>query len=371
MRGLADISVTELFFFAFLFVAVALQTLGFAFGDMAYMGAVVLFGILLTTKILSERYSSRDYAVCLVMLGLGVFLAWRTHKYTVLLSAILLVAAHGMDVDRILRRFLSYKIISMLALFLLAAVGVLDVTTTQHYRALTGEFETRVSINGASGNILHLGLCTVCALYCYKGYRCITVKPVLLLMLANIFLYLSITRSVAGITMTTITLALFFLCSRMPRMERLIARLAPLIPAVFLASSVAIGLSYGQSELADFVNRLMTGRTVYDSYFLSTYGVSSFGTDYSQLILEGNFDNSYVYSLVIYGLVFTIVTFLCVTAVLCRNAAGGVSQKEFATCRIPGVWACREHVPERRGQSLAVLAASGPIRQWQRLGGGS
>lgn len=319
MRGHAYSSVTELFFFVFLFVTVAFQTLGFAFGDMAYMGAVALFSILLAVKVFSERYSAKDLTVCLIMLGLGTFLAWHTHKYTVLLSALLLVAAHGIDVDTILGRFLVFKTISLLALFLLAAVGVLDTATALHYRAVTGEFETRVFINGASGNILHLGLCTVCALYCYRRYRRITVKSVLLLMLANVSLYLSITRSVAGVAMTTMTLAMFLLCSRMPRLEKLVTCLAPFIPVVLLVSSVAIGLSYGQSEFANLVNRLMTGRTAYDNYFLTTYGVSLFGADYSQLISEGNFDNSYVYSLVIYGAVFTALLFVCVTTSLLRN----------------------------------------------------
>lgn len=321
MRGLANTSVMELFFFVFLFVTVAFQTLGFAFGDMVYMGAVALFGILLAVKVLSGRYSSKDLVVCLVMLGLGVFLAWHTHKYTVLLSVLLLVAAHGIDADIILERFLAFKTIALLALFLLAAVGVLDMTTAQHYRTVTGEFETRVFINGASGNILHLGLCTVCALYCYTRYGHVTVKSVLLLMLANVSLYLSITRSVAGVTMTTMTLAMFFFCSRMPRLERLVTCLAPFVPVVLLTSSVVIGFSYGQSEFADFVNRLMTGRTAYDNYFLTTYGVPLFGANYSQLISEGNFDNSYVYSLVVYGLVFTVLLFACVTALLFRNAS--------------------------------------------------
>lgn len=328
MRDFANISVMELFFFAFLFITVIFQTLGYAFGDMAYMGAVVLFGILLATKVLMGGYSSRDLVVCLVMLGLGVFLAWHTHKYTVLLSALLLVAAHGIDTDIILGRFLTYKMISLLVLFLLAAVGVLDTVTAQHYRTLTGEFETRVFINGASGNILHLGLCTVCTLYCYKRYKRITVKSFLLFMLIDIFLYQSITRSVAGVTMTAMTLTMFFFCSRMPRLERLVIRLAPFLPAVFLATSVAVGLSYGQSELVDFVNRLMTGRTAYDNYFLTTYGVSLFGANYSQLISEGNFDNSYVYSLVIYGLVFTVLLFACVTALLCRYSLGGCSSRK-------------------------------------------
>lgn len=371
MKELANTSVTELFFFVFLFVTVAFQTLGFAFGDMAYMGAVALFGILLAAKVLSGRYSSKDLAVCLVMLGLGAFLAWHTHKYTVLLSALLLVAAHGIDVDTILSRFLAFKTVSLLALFLFAAVGMFDMTTAQHYRAVTGEFETRVFINGASGNILHLGLCTVCALYCYKRYRHITLKSVLLLMLGNVSLYLLITRSMAGVAMTTMTLAMFFFCSRMPRLERLVMCLAPFVPAALLVSSVVLGFSYGQSELVDFINRLMTGRTAYDHYFLTTYGVSLFGADYSQLISEGNFDNSYVYSLVIYGLVFTVALLSVATAALHGNAAGGgVSQRDPSAARVPGVRARREHVPERGGQSLAVPSAPWPVRLLLCDGGG-
>ena len=139
-------------------------------------------------------------------------------------------------------------------------------------------------------------------------------------MLTNILLYLIITRSVAGVMMTGMTIAFFFLCSHLRSLEGVIVRVAPFVPVMLAVLSVVMGLSYGSSEIADFVNRLTTGRTSFDHYFLTTYGVSLFGADYAQLISEGNFDNSYVYSLVIYGLVFTVLLYGSVTVLLWRIA---------------------------------------------------
>ena len=320
MNVFTRVKVRDAFLYAFLAVAVSFSTLGYGFGDAIYLGLIALFGLFLAVRVLSGRYSSRDIAVFVIMVGLGVLLAYHTHKYTALLSSVLLVAACGVDANKLLREYYIIKAISFIALFLFAAVGIFDTSTVQHYRAIAEEFETRIYINGASGNVVHLGLCTISALYFYLNYQRKTWAPALWFMALNVVLYLTFTRSLTGVIMTTFAVILFSCCSHMPRIERTIVRFAPFIPVALLAYSVVMGLSYGSSEIADFVNRLMTGRTAYDHYFLTTYGVSLFGADYSDLISEGYFDNSYVYSLVIYGLVFTALLYGSVTVLLWRIA---------------------------------------------------
>lgn len=328
-RGvLSSVRVTDAFFYLFLLATVSLQTLGYGFGDVAYLGAVGFFGILLAVKVLVGRYSSRDIVVCVLLVALGAFLAYHTHKFTIILSAIILISTNGLDEDDVLGKYLAIKAIALAVLVLLAGLGVFDATAMQHYRSATGSFETRIIINGVSSNILHLGFCTVCALLLYKKYGHITLPVAAACMLANILLYLIVTRSVAGVMMTGVTITLFFLCSHLRRLEGIIIRISPFVPIMLAILSVVMGLSYGSSEIADFVNRLMTGRTAYDHYFLTTYGVSLFGADYAQLISEGNFDNSYVYSLVIYGGLFTALLYGSVTVLLWRIAfRGGSPQK--------------------------------------------
>ncbi len=350
---------TSIFFYMFLSVNVLPKTLGYDFDNAAYFWAVGLFGVPLIAAVLAKHYSLRNILVCIFLVGIGLLTAYHNGKYTIILSAIVLVSAYEMDEDNILSGYLAIKAVALVLLFVLAGLGVFETTTVQHYRAITGEFETRIRINGQSTNMIHLGLCTVCALHLYKRYSHINLSLVIMYMAANILLYQAITASMAGLIMTGLTIMLFYLCSHLHRLENAIVHLAPCVPVLLTLLSVAMGLSYGSSEIAEFVNRLMTGRTAYDHYFLTTYGVSLFDADYTQLISEGNFDNSYVYSLVVYGLVFTVALIACVTVALRRNVAqGGVSQKKPPATSLLGLWSCRKHVPERSGQPLTVPTPS-------------
>ena len=83
-------NVLDLFFFLMIGVCVFFQTWGYSFGDRGYVGAVALVGILVAAKMLSTHYGGRDLVVCIILLGLGFFYALYAHRYTVLLSALLL-----------------------------------------------------------------------------------------------------------------------------------------------------------------------------------------------------------------------------------------------------------------------------------------
>lgn len=95
-KSLGNINVLNLFFYLMLMVCVAFQTWGYSFGDRVYIGAVAAMGILVVAKVLSSHYTGRDLVICIVLLGMGLFFAARAHRYTVLLTAVLLIGAKDM-----------------------------------------------------------------------------------------------------------------------------------------------------------------------------------------------------------------------------------------------------------------------------------
>ncbi len=317
-RRLRDASVVDLLFYLMLLVCVVFQTWGYSFTDRAYMGSVVLMGILVVAKIASARYSASELIICAMLIGSGLFFAVRAHRYTLLLTAVLLIAAKGIDIDELLEKYLVIKTFALVALFLLAAVGVFDVTTVQHYRMNTGVFETRTFINGAQANSIHLGLFTVLVLWFYRKYGRITLAHLIACIVLDFVLYLGVTMSMAGLIMTAFGTALMYLCSRFKGVERVVVGLSPAIPFLFLAVALFAGFAYGSNGFLDALNRVSTGRIAYDHYWLTTYGISLFGADYSQLITEGNFDDSFIFVPVIYGAVFAAMLYGAVTALFLK-----------------------------------------------------
>lgn len=367
-KALGSMSVLDLFFFVMLAACVVFQTWGYSFNDKIYIGVVVLAGILAAAKMLASRYTARDLFVCVFLLGIGLFFALKAHRYTVLLSAVLLIAAKGVETRRLLTGLLGIKAFAIASLFVLAAVGVFGVETFQHYRMTSGEFETRTLINGAATNIVHLGFFTVAVLWLCLRYRRIRVHDVVVLLALDVTLYLGVTRSTAGVALSALAVLLIFTCSKSKGVEGAFLRLAPFVPFALMLIMVTLGYAYGSSGFMDFINKLSTGRIAYDHYWLTAYGPTLLGSDFAELTHEGNFDDSFVYVLVVYGIVFAALLYGAVTKLLVEMRQGGGSFRSTLGCAFPRLQRCGEHVPQRRCQPVAIPAHFRPLR-WAAEGG--
>lgn len=140
----------------------------------------------------------------------------------------------------------------------------------------------------------------------------------------NVALWHFMTMSTAGFAMTALLPTAMYLCARSERLAALELKLAPWLPFCLLGAAIATGLLYGRVEAFDAVNRLSTGRIAFDHYFLTTYGIPLFGSDFLALSLEGNFDDSFVYVPVVYGGAFALALYSAVTALLLRFKRRGV-----------------------------------------------
>ena len=321
--ALGGMGVLDLFFYILLAVCIVFQTWGYSFGDTTYIGAVALAGILAAAKMLASRYTGRDLIVCVVLLGVGLYFAAKAHRYTVLLTVVLIIAAKGIETRKLLTGFLGIKTVALVSFFVFAALGAFDVESVQHYRMTTGVFETRVLINGASTNILHLGFFTIATLWLCLKYERIRMGDVAVLLFLDGVLYLGVTRSTAGVALTAVAVLLIFASSKLKGLERSLLRLAPLAPFALMLVMVFLGYAYGSSGFMDFVNKLSTGRIAYDHYWLTTYGPTLLGSDFAELIGEGNFDDSFVYILVVYGFLFALLLYGAVTRLLIEIKRGG------------------------------------------------
>ena len=321
-NALGSMSVLDLFFFVMLAACVIFQTWGYSFSDRVYIGVVALTGILAAAKMLASRYTARDFIVCVFLLGIGLFFALKAHRYTVLLSAVLLIAAKGVETRRLLTGFLGIKAFAIASLIVLAAVGVFSVETFQHYRMTSGEFETRILINGAATNIVHLGFFTVVVLWLCLRYGRIRVRDVVVLLALDVTLYLCVTRSTAGVALSALAVLFMFTCSKSKGVEDAFLRLAPFVPFALMLIMLTLGYAYGSSGFMDFINKLSTGRIAYDHYWLTAYGPTLLGSDFAELISEGNFDDSFVYVLVVYGVIFAALLYGAVTKLLVEMRQG-------------------------------------------------
>lgn len=292
------------------------QTLGYTSGDDIYFTLTAISCVLLAVSALCREYDNHDLIILVSLTAMALVNMLLTGKYTVLLTALLLVAAKGMRIRTILHCVFTAKAICLPTLLLLGWLGVFPISSSQHYSAAADGFVTRVSINDSSTNIIHLGLCTLFALAIVLWRKQCGLPVLLVMMSANLALYFSLTRSVTGVMVTTAMLLIAALLRYSPGFASAFARVAWMLPAVCLLIFLYTGYTYQPSGWRGELDHLMTGRIRNNHWWLANYGPSIFGQ--SSMVTTVAFDNSVVYMVVRQGLVLTTVLFGSMTVMLYR-----------------------------------------------------
>ena len=289
------------------FVVTVMSTMGYENDDAMYKLAVVLCTLIQVFHAGDAKWSLRDIFLSMIILAGGVLSLFITKTATLLLTAILLVSSHEVRVELLLKSFLSAKVIGLVLLFLFGLIGVFDVTTVEHFKFSVGETYTRVRINGASTNVVHLSFATAVVLLLYFELGRVRLSHFILICGLNLVLYYGITRSYMGLVMTFFVVVAGLLLTYREGFGRVMTRWFGLLLPVCLLFSFATGLLYTHVGLMDKLDALMQGRIYYNHMFLTEYSLTPFGVDAS--VLHGNLDNSYITVLYKFGVLPFIALF--------------------------------------------------------------
>lgn len=297
---------TDALYCFYLFSVVLLSTLGMGASDVPYILTVAIGGVFALTRILTSKYDPRWFLSTLLLLLLASVEFAISKRFTLFLTVLLLVGAKDMNIKTILYAFLLAKIIGLLLMFLLVVVGIFKIEIYQYYKMATESFVQRVTVNGAATNVLHLSMLSIIFLVFYlkKGH--------LSYMLYIAFLFLNmvfeqITHSFLGLFLGTGGLFLFFVLQHSKKIRDLFIRLSIYLLPVIMLFSFGTAILYGSSPFVSVLDRIFQGRISYNHYFLTSTSPSLFG--HGMLTAEGNFDNSFVFVFVAYGLIAFILLF--------------------------------------------------------------
>lgn len=315
-HGLSSMPLADVLFLISYAIQCAGQTLGYTSGDSVYFILTAISCVLLAAGALCREYDDHDLIVLAAFTAVALVNMLLTGKFTVLLTALLLVAAKGMRIRTILGCVFVAKAVCLPLLLLFGWLGVFSISSSQHYSAAADGFVTRISINGSSTNIIHLGLCTLFALAIVLWRRHCGLPVLLCMMAANLALYFSLTRSVTGVMVTSAMLAVAALLKYSPGFAAVFDRMAWLLPTICLAIFLYTGYAYRSSGWIGELDHLMTGRIRNNHWWLTNYGPSVFGQ--SSTVTTVAFDNSVVYMIVRQGLVLTVILFGAMTVMLYR-----------------------------------------------------
>lgn len=313
--NVSSMRVVDLLYCAYLFSIVFMSTLGLSAGDNIYVASVGLGAVFAVIRFLAADFDPRFFLIAMGLGILGVVELVVSKRFTLLLTALLLVGAKDIDIKRVILTFLTAKIVGLLFVVLFVATGIYEVDFYQYFKMATGTYIQRVLVNGTSTNVMHLSFLTVVflTLYMKKGNCGIVVY---LVFAALNILCECITGSYIGLFLGMGGLLLFYALQYSEKIRGLFVRFSTAVLPLLIVFSFGTALLYGRNGFVGVLDRIFQGRIYYNNFFLSNYTASPFG--HGMLTAEGNFDNSYVFVFVAYGLVTFILLFGAMQLLTCQ-----------------------------------------------------
>ena len=299
------IKVVDFLYYAYLFVVVLLSTIGMSSGNAMYVLFVLTGSIFVITRILSNEYDPKYLLVVVASVSLGVLAYLVSHRFTLLLTALLLVGAKGLEVRTLIGVFLSAKIAGLVLVVLFVASGVFEVELYQYYKMAVDGYLTRIRINGSSLNVMHLSFLAIIFLSFYLLRGRFNVLHYALFLTANSIIE-TLTNSYIGLFLGTGGLALCLLCQYSSSFRKRFVKWSTAIIPLLIALSFGTAFLYG-GTLIDTLDRLFQGRIYYNHFLLTNYPPTLFGR--GVLGIEANYDNSFVFIFVAYGILVFLLLF--------------------------------------------------------------
>lgn len=311
---LGALPVVDFLYLCYLFAVVLMSTLGYSANDPSYVAVVAVGGVFAMLRFFSLRYDYRYIAIAVALVGLGFIELLISRRFTLLLTLLLLISAKGIDVRMLLATFLAAKLAGLALLLVFAVTGVFEVELYQYYKMASDSYIWRMRINGSGTTALHLSLICCTAIWFFIRNGRVSIIYYVIAVILNLLFY-EIAQSTMGILMGMGSLLLFFVCQHLNWARSMLSICAKWIIPLLLLFSFSTALLYGRVDFVSVLDDWFQGRIYYNHFFLTGYSLSPFG--HGMLSSEGNFDNSYVFVLVAYGLITFVVLFGAMQAAVC------------------------------------------------------
>ena len=316
----SSMKVIDFLYCAYLFVVVLMSTMGMSASDSAYKLAVALGAVFAVIRYLGTKYDARSLFTALGIAGLAAVEFIVTKRFTLLLTALLIIGAKGLQPRILIKSFLVAKMVGLALLITLALLGIFEVEVTQYYKMAYDSVIQRVSINGAGTNVLHLSVIGAMFLYLYIKHGDCGFFVYGFFVLINVVCEF-FTGSLMGLALGMGGLFLFFASSRWVCFRNFFIKYSTLVLPALLLFSFGTAALYGRNGLVDTLNRLFQGRIYYNQLLLNTQHAGLLGHEIQGV--EANFDNSFVFVYVAYGLIVFFLLFGSVQFVIAKFKGKG------------------------------------------------
>lgn len=300
--NIQKVSLEELLYYIMFSLLLSLKGFGLDEGSIIFRIGLVCAILLFGMKTLVGRYSIRELLVIAVGGIWSIFIFFNMGSLSIVVYALIVLGMKNVSVSKVMKIgvwvwSICFFITITLAIFM-DRVGVRVV----HEKLGLGPV-LRESLGYGHPNVLHVTYILFMAFVLYMCKKEKVLKTIIGLTIGNIYFFMySLSYTGLLISVVLIVVYLYFIYRKnITKIERVV--ISSVFPACILLSTVIAYLAEGR--VYDVLNKLLNNRIWAIQYFFGTYNITAFGERISQ---KGfSIDNSYMYALAWYGLVFFVI----------------------------------------------------------------
>lgn len=305
MKGLIKehtIKLSEFCFYLFFVSLLFAKGIGLYDGQTGFKIFLIVALIGWAGKMLLTSYCAGEmlFYAALIVLGGAIYLTAR--EKGALLVILLLCGLKNMDLKKVFQVGLVTWIVSFGTLFILTSFHLIDSAFKVHDRLGMGRI-IRWSLGYAHPNVLHISYLVLVSFLIYLLKERIRFFHLLILELGNLYVFMY-SLSTTGFLVTTICLLLvcyWKIRKRFCKVEQVLLQFC-LPVCLFLSFGAPILL---KGRAFDIVNKLLNTRLSLSKWFLENQPVKLLGVNTTSIVTAvRTMDNSYVFALITYGIIF-------------------------------------------------------------------
>lgn len=260
----------------YIFLIALLKGFGLNSNNSLYVLGFALGCIVILTKMFYEKYSLKEFIPLVIIVVIGFLNFVLGGTTAVLFTAVTICGLKNVDLKRSIKISFWVRVIAFITMLILYALGIIDESPYLFFR--DGVYIVRHRFGYGHPNIAHFMLATI-VLHGLYLYSCkMNLLHFLGVFLVNLLFY-CFTYSRTGFFAIMISLLLFYLIKK-PRLTNGIMNIGRYTYVLIFLFTILTALNYGDNQLIDTLNDLLTGRIYYNNLLLTSFTPPLLGSSF-------------------------------------------------------------------------------------------
>lgn len=295
------VSYKEIFFLCFFCIITFGKSIGLGADNKFLQLITIVAFVSLGIKFSITKYTFNEFMFSFSVVILGMATYFVTKREGILLTILTIVGLKDVEIGKVFKCTFFIRVIMYISTISLTLLGLIENKKILHWREGVG-YVYRYGLGYDHPNLLHSTLFILVALFLYLYYKNLNIVHYSFIFILNLIIYkFSLSRTGFYLIILSLILTIFMKKDKTNLKYKLTSLV---IPSCVLFTFVS-GFFYGKLEIFNKIDRLLSGRIYYTSYFLKNYSLSLFGNN---LYVDNNLiDNSYIILLANYGIIVFIL----------------------------------------------------------------